>query len=120
MRKAVPYEPRRWAGNCRLLPVVCLLLVGISWGQTSQTPTSPKTPQGAVPAPQEKKISPKEAEELFRSVDEILAFVSKDTELPIEHVAARCGFGNPATLRAHFARALGVTPTSYRRSFRTG
>ena len=89
MRKTVPYEPRRWAGNWRLLPVVCLLLVGISWGQTSQTPTSPKTPQGAVPAPQEKKISPKEAEELFRSVDEILAFVSKDTELPIEHPVKR-------------------------------
>jgi hypothetical protein len=85
----LPYRLRRWAGNWRLLPVVCLLLVGISWGQTSQTPTSPKTPQGAVPAPQEQKISPKEAEELFRSVDEILQFASKDTELPIEHPVKR-------------------------------
>jgi AraC family transcriptional activator FtrA len=41
------------------------------------------------------------------------------TELPIEHVAVRSGFGGPATLRAHFARSLGVTPTSYRRSFQT-
>jgi AraC family transcriptional activator FtrA len=56
------------------------------------------------------------SEQRTRSAQELL----ETTELPIEHVAARCGFGNPATLRAHFARALGVTPTSYRRSFRTG
>lgn len=40
------------------------------------------------------------------------------TELPIEHVAIRSGFGNAATLRAHFGRRLRVTPTAYRRSFR--
>jgi transcriptional regulator GlxA family with amidase domain len=42
----------------------------------------------------------------------------ESTELPIEHVAARSGFGNAATLRAHFGRRLRVTPTAYRRSFR--
>jgi AraC family transcriptional activator FtrA len=56
------------------------------------------------------------SEQRTRAAQELL----EATELPIEHVAARSGFGSPATLRAHFGRALGVTPTSYRRSFRTG
>jgi AraC family transcriptional activator FtrA len=56
------------------------------------------------------------SEQRTRTAQELL----ETTELPIEHVAVRSGFGSPATLRAHFARALGVTPTSYRRSFRTG
>jgi len=43
-------------------------------------------PQAAAP---ESKISPKQAEELFRSVDEILAFVSKDTGLPIKDKVKR-------------------------------
>jgi hypothetical protein len=37
----------------------------------------------------EQKISPKEAEELFRSVDEILQFASKDTSLPIKQPVKR-------------------------------
>jgi AraC family transcriptional activator FtrA len=56
------------------------------------------------------------SEQRTRTAQELL----ETTELPIEHVAVRSGFGSPATLRAHFARVLGVTPTSYRRSFRTG
>jgi AraC family transcriptional activator FtrA len=42
----------------------------------------------------------------------------EDSELPIEHVAQRTGFGSAATLRTHFARRLATTPTAYRRSFR--
>jgi AraC family transcriptional regulator, transcriptional activator FtrA len=56
------------------------------------------------------------SEQRIRTAQELL----ETTELPIEHVAVRSGFGSPATLRAHFARGLGVTPTSYRRSFRSG
>jgi AraC family transcriptional regulator, transcriptional activator FtrA len=56
------------------------------------------------------------SEQRTRTAQELL----ETTELPIEHVAVRSGFGSPATLRAHFGRALGVTPTMYRRSFRTG
>jgi AraC family transcriptional activator FtrA len=41
----------------------------------------------------------------------------EDSELPIEHVAQRTGFGSAATLRTHFARRLATTPTAYRRSF---
>src|SRR5438309_8589144 len=37
----------------------------------------------------EQKISPQEAEELFRSVDDILQFASKDSSLPIKHPVKR-------------------------------
>src|SRR3954466_1496766 len=40
------------------------------------------------------------------------------TDLPVEDVAARCGFGTAASLREHFGRATTTTPTAYRRSFR--
>jgi hypothetical protein len=40
-------------------------------------------------APTETKISPQEAEELFRSVDEIIKFSSQDTGLPIRHQVKR-------------------------------
>jgi hypothetical protein len=51
---------------------------------SQQPPDSrPKdVPQGSADESQQ-KISPKAAEELFRSVDEILKFASKDTSLPI-------------------------------------
>ncbi|GAA0669520.1 helix-turn-helix domain-containing protein [Kitasatospora atroaurantiaca] len=39
------------------------------------------------------------------------------TNEPIDAVAARCGFGNAATLRHHFGRWLGTTPQAYRRTF---
>jgi transcriptional regulator GlxA family with amidase domain len=37
---------------------------------------------------------------------------------PIDTVAARTGFGTGAMLRHHFARIVGVSPASYRRTFR--
>lgn len=40
------------------------------------------------------------------------------TDLPIEDVAARAGFGSAVALRQHFARALRTPPTAYRRTFR--
>jgi hypothetical protein len=53
--------------------------------QKSTDPTAGQDKTGTAPGAQEteKKISPQEAQELFRSVDEILKFVSKDTALPI-------------------------------------
>jgi AraC family transcriptional activator FtrA len=42
------------------------------------------------------------------------------TDLPVEHVAARTGFGSATTLRTHFGRRLATTPTAYRRAFRQG
>jgi transcriptional regulator GlxA family with amidase domain len=41
----------------------------------------------------------------------------EQTDLPVEHVAARCGFGTAVSLRRHFARATRTTPTAYRRAF---
>jgi transcriptional regulator GlxA family with amidase domain len=42
----------------------------------------------------------------------------EQTGLPVEEIAARCGFGTAASLREHFARANATTPTAYRRTFR--
>jgi len=42
------------------------------------------------------------------------------TDLPVEEVARRAGFGATAVLRRHFSRDLGTTPTAYRSRFATG
>jgi transcriptional regulator GlxA family with amidase domain len=42
----------------------------------------------------------------------------EETDLPIEAVAWRSGFGTAASLREHFRRVTETTPTAYRRSFR--
>jgi len=39
------------------------------------------------------------------------------SDLAIETVARRCGFGSGAILRQHFRRATSTTPTAYRRTF---
>jgi transcriptional regulator GlxA family with amidase domain len=41
----------------------------------------------------------------------------EESDLPVEDVAWRCGFGTAASLRDHFRRATATTPTAYRRSF---
>jgi AraC family transcriptional activator FtrA len=43
----------------------------------------------------------------------------EDGESSIHEVASRSGFSDAAALRYHFRRAVGTTPTEYRRSFRT-
>jgi len=62
-----------------------LLLASVVWAQTpgggSQAAPSP--------APQEHKISPKEAEDLFHDVDKILEFASRDSGLPIKREVKR-------------------------------
>ncbi len=40
------------------------------------------------------------------------------TDEPVERIAELAGFGSPANLRQHFSRATGVSPLSYRRTFR--
>ncbi|MGK5683932.1 helix-turn-helix domain-containing protein [Actinoplanes sp. URMC 104] len=40
------------------------------------------------------------------------------TDRPIAWIAARCGFGTAAGIRAHFARIVGVSPAAYRRAFK--
>jgi len=61
-------------------------------GTSPQQPPSSSASKDAQQAPSaesEQKISPKAAEELFRSVDEILKFASKDTSLPIHDEVKR-------------------------------
>ena len=41
----------------------------------------------------------------------------EESDLPVEAVAVRAGFGNAASLRDHFRRATATTPTAYRRTF---
>src|SRR5438132_8000145 len=79
-----------------------LLISGLLWaqeaGQQATPPASPPSSQqtqeekqGEEPQPprSETKISPAEAEELFRSVDEILKFASQDSALPIHKQVKR-------------------------------
>lgn len=47
------------------------------------------------------------------SAEELL----ETTDLPVEEIARRVGFGSAAVLRAQFVRRRGVPPRSYRRSF---
>ncbi|NLU74260.1 helix-turn-helix domain-containing protein [Streptomyces sp. HNM0575] len=42
----------------------------------------------------------------------------EDSALPVERVARDAGFGSASSLRLHFQAALGVSPSSYRRTFR--
>jgi transcriptional regulator GlxA family with amidase domain len=42
----------------------------------------------------------------------------EETDLPVEDIAWRSGFGTAASLREHFRRATSTTPLAYRRSFR--
>jgi transcriptional regulator GlxA family with amidase domain len=41
----------------------------------------------------------------------------ESTGASVEEIAARCGFGTTASLRAHFRRQLATTPTAYRNAF---
>ena len=42
----------------------------------------------------------------------------EDTELGVDDVAQRCGFGAGALLRHHFRKVVGGSPADYRRTFR--
>ena len=40
------------------------------------------------------------------------------SDLPVEVIAQRCGFGSASVLRTHFKRLLDTAPLVYRRTFR--
>ena len=42
----------------------------------------------------------------------------EDTDLPVDQIATRAGFGTAASLRQHLRARLGVAPSAYRRTFR--
>ena len=91
-----------------IFAVVLIVLItgtaGRSVGQENQNPDqtqrqgdkngspTPPAPIQSTPAQDQKpevKITPREAEELFHSVDEIMAFDSKQTGLPIKKQVKR-------------------------------
>jgi hypothetical protein len=89
--------------NARLLKLIfavvllaCVVSAAQEQNQAPQSPSQPKDQsQTQSPAQQpstakpEVKITPREAEELFHSVDEIMAFDSKQTGLPIKKQVKR-------------------------------
>jgi len=83
-----------------LLAVVLLAAIGPLWltAQDQQPSDKPaqQTPSAQEPskpsedeAQSDVKITPRQAEELFHSVDEILEFDSKETGLPVKHEVKR-------------------------------
>jgi len=43
----------------------------------------------------------------------------ESSDLSVDQIAARAGFGAPSSLRQHLRSAVGVPPAAYRRTFRT-
>jgi hypothetical protein len=89
---------------CLVLLLAALVVAQAPSGQQNQTSPSPQQAPhqdvqpsqtekaggvSATQAPEEQKISPNEAEQLFHDVDEILKFASQDTDLPIKHEVKR-------------------------------
>jgi hypothetical protein len=66
---------------------LAVLFLSVS-GLLSQTAPPPAQPEQAT-VTEEHKVTPQEAKELFRSLDEILKFSSQDTGLPIKHKVKR-------------------------------
>jgi len=77
----------------------CALGAGCAWAQSpsaaaapTPAPSAPAAPPAPAPAQGEATHPPltkEQAKELFRSVDDILSFVSTDTKLPIQHSVKR-------------------------------
>lgn len=59
------------------------------------------------------------AQWLIQQRVELARHLLEDTDLPIDSVAARAGFGTGTSLRQHLHTALGVSPHTYRRTFQT-
>ncbi len=72
---------QRWAWKSAFLAACTVTGVGVCSAQATATEKNKAKPQ--APMTQE------QAKELFRSVDEILGFVSSDTKLPIDHSVKR-------------------------------
>ncbi len=77
---------RRFRGS-ELICLLCVVFLTLAHSPAQTAP--PRSSPGTTAPAQEKKISPQEAEDLFRSVDQILQFASQDTGLPIKHEVKR-------------------------------
>jgi hypothetical protein len=76
-------------GGCSRIGIVALVLMAAGGVAGAEQATS--SPAGEAPAASatQAPMTKEQAKELFRSVDEILSFVSSDTKLPIEHSVKR-------------------------------
>jgi hypothetical protein len=79
-----------------LLMAALSLSIALAQDSQPQSPAQSPAPQPTEPVPPpeqappgDKKITPREAEQLFHSVDEILHFDSKETGLPVKHDVKR-------------------------------
>ncbi|MCK9895790.1 GlxA family transcriptional regulator [Frankia sp. AgB32] len=57
---------------------------------------------------------------LTRERVDLARHLLEHTDLPVERIAGRCGFGTAAALRQQLRDAVAVSPSSYRRTFRGG
>jgi hypothetical protein len=82
-------------GVGRLLAGTTLILTAlVCAGQTASAPAAGNAPPPSAPPQVEKaapetRLSPEQAKQLFRSVDEILHFASDDSKLPVKHEVKR-------------------------------
>ena len=69
--------------------IIALLLLAVSGMAGAEQTTSAPAGQAPAASATQEPMTKEQAKELFRSVDEILSFVSTDTKLPIEHSVKR-------------------------------
>jgi hypothetical protein len=90
------FSCKQWC-DCAPATLVLALAAGFTWcafAQNAPPASQAPAPQGQT-APQdktdqkEKRITPQEKDELFRSLNQILSFASDDTKLPIHHEVKR-------------------------------
>jgi hypothetical protein len=91
---------RDWPGNRRLTAALALAtgLFAVPVAHAQAAATTPQAAPQTAPQPENKPdakppaethITPEQAKELFRSVDELLKFASTETGLPIQHEVKR-------------------------------
>ena len=80
---------RRLCGGCLKIGIAAFVLLGASSMAGAEQTTTSSAGQGPAGQSSAASMTKEQAKELFRSVDEILKFVSTDTKLPIEHSVKR-------------------------------
>lgn len=59
------------------------------------------------------------AQWLIRHRVDLARHLLETSDLPIDHIVRRAGFGTPDSLRKHLHATIGVSPDTYRRTFHT-
>jgi hypothetical protein len=80
---------QRCRNLCAILIALAIGVCGFGQQATEKPQSAADQKPNAEQAAPEKKISPKEAQELFHDIDDILKFASQDTNLPIKHEVKR-------------------------------